>query len=297
VFKKILLLSLLVLEALTTSQASFNNSWDNNNNDASTTRAASNSIQEPEAATNTKLRQGGFPNYFEHVPQDQQVDLLEKSFKSLIYSMDVPHLKQDQEILKSKGFFDELVSLVKQTDKDAKIYLSGNTITHLLGAIYKKLYQSHLNGLIHNQNPNLDPSVQNTVLTIFNRLISEHGSKVEKRRNFLKVMGPQCRFDILIDFSSSATEQNKQDIIQRANNFINSTKHFLESSDHKNAYKYVIPPVGDVKDYQKLVTDQGGMTLGWLAYDLVEHKIRTPEGYQDILQNLFPGKTGLFGST
>ncbi|MBP6986033.1 MAG: hypothetical protein KBB83_05515 [Alphaproteobacteria bacterium] len=242
-------------------------------------------------STRTKLVQREFPNYYEHIAEKEQLPLMEKFMGAVLDSLDVPHVDEGAKELSVEGFFQKIVQLVHQRDPGAKVFVAGGMVRSLLGYNYKKLFKSVEE--VFSLHPGADElMITDTVQKVFNSLIH----KGNKRRNFLKALGVNSDFDILIEFSNLKNEQEKNNLIYSVTDFINSAEGFLGLAGNISKIKKSVVPQGDVQEYQKQfgfmgrAVSQGGLSLDWLAYDLVERKIRMPAGHENILDEYFKGR-------
>ncbi len=242
------------------------------------------------------LAVGEFPNYFEYLDSAERLRLVEQSFSSILSGLQVPHHAETSDALDYDDFFKKIVALVHRQDATAKVYIAGGMVRSLLGYDYKKLYRSVDRAIVKAYEDKEEAEPTGTVVKSTLQRLSD-GQRT-KRRHFLKTLGVSSDFDILIDFSDTVAENVKGSIIKLVTNFINSAESFLGLTKDKSKIKKSVVPVGDVKDYQKQLgfkgdrsaVLQGGLSLDWLAFDLVEKKIRMPEEHQDILDAFFRGK-------
>ncbi len=236
---------------------------------------------------------GEFPNYFDYLESKERLHLVEQSFASILAGLQIPHHTEPNTALEYDDFFKKIVELVHKQDPGAKVYVAGGMVRSLLGYDYKKLYRAVERSLIQANESGKNPDPTDTIVK--NTLLRLTKEQPTKRRHFLKTLGISSDFDILIDFSESLTDNIKYSIIKLVTHFINSAQSFLGLTKDKSKIKKSVVPVGDVQDYQKQIGTkgdrsavlQGGLTLDWLAFDLVEHKIRMPDDHQDILDVFF----------
>jgi ankyrin repeat protein len=247
--------------------------------------------------------QWAFPNFYQFMPIDERLSLLERSMGSTLDSLQVPHFTEGESKPQFSDFFNKIMGMVELKDPRANVYIAGGMVRSLLGYNYHKLYKAFEKSIIQSKEKgHATPPVSDTIRKTFDRLLNqpkEQGLSATplKSRNYLKALGINSDFDILVDFSEDTPESLRQEILRDVHDFINSAEKSFGLNKNSSKVKRAIVPSADVQEYQKQLGTtgdrsavlQGGLTLDWLAYDLKQRKIRMPEGHPKIVEDFFEG--------
>jgi hypothetical protein len=245
-----------------------------------------------------------FPNYFKWVGHDEEtLKLVNQSIGSVLKQLKISHFNGD--VYTNRDFFKHINDVVQEKAPGAKVYISGGVVRSILGYIYKKMYnQAKREGNIKGS--------KDLVLDVFNRIIGaksrkydptlaelpEYDGKKDKDLIPLDALGIGSDYDILIEFPEGFTG-NKQTVMEEVKNFIDQTEKNFGLRDDESYFKKAIVPVGDVKEYKVQIdraTEQGGLTLDWLAYPVTGGEIREPQfyagkdQYPSIMQSFLQGE-------
>jgi len=262
-----------------------------------------------------------FPNYFKCIPEAEALAFIDKSIASVLSRLEIPYVdparptKTDgtPNILKT-GFFIELEAMIQRADPGAKVYISGGVVRSILGYLYKKMYHEHQRALVdavNHADVNMPQLVHNTLDRIIDgrsRKFTETTNdnpiglyKVNKDMEMLTALGIGSDLDILVKFSANF-KGDKNAIMNKATDFINSAETALELGDDRSALKKSIVPIGDIKDYDKQVgadtsgknaVAQGGSSLDWLAFPVTTKSGSTmvmPKNYQNTMHYFWNGE-------
>ena len=75
--------------------------------------------------------------------KDEALELIEKSFTSILLRLKVPYFDIYTNKLTDKNFFTALNKVAQDKAPVSKVYVTGPVIRNLLSYIYKKLYNEH----------------------------------------------------------------------------------------------------------------------------------------------------------
>lgn len=231
-----------------------------------------------------------FPNYFlpinwrqsapETVPADviaQKRRLVEQALASLFERIMMPI--EENGSIHLVRIFPYLANAAKALDPKANIMPQGGVIRAALSYIYRQLYDGE----------NAIPLT--TAEETLARIIDD---KTEIR--YSKILGVGS--DVDIGVTSSVSEKIAEVLKRILNSADKRIGGIAVNSNVGLGARRAVLPMADIKDYNQQLskaTNQGGVTLDHLAYDLSTGKILEPETNKDIITKFLKGEVQYVG--